>query len=431
MRYTLRDVTALLRTPVGRRRFVTGASYYGWPVLAWPAALYRRTIARKTRVIAVTGSFGKTTTTRAIWTVLNGRPAPPRLTPNYKGFLALELLRIRPGQRHLVLEVGLSRLNQMADYARVIRPDIAVVTCIGTEHHRSFRTFEVTRSEKSHLVRVLPPSGTAVLNGDDPNVRWMSGQTRARVVTFGFDEMSDVRASELALDWPRGTRFRLATRAGTREVRVRLLGRPMVYPILAAVAVALEQGLDLDQAIAALETLDPTPARLQPVPLANGAIIVRDEFKSAQDTIEVALDVLEQIPAKRRIVVLGDITEPLGSQGPLYRHIGERVARVATRAFFIGDGAVKYMAGANRSGLARDAMTRVRTVGILLDMLRHDLGPGDVVLIKGREKQRLDRISLALAGRHVQCELKWCNAKVRCETCPMLERGWGSERAVT
>lgn len=432
MRYRFTHIPALLSTPLGRRRLRSSVSYHGWPFLAWPAALYRRTLVRTTRVIAVVGSFGKTTTTRAILAALGGDPRAA-VNHNAKCFLALALLRVRPHQRHLVLEVGISGPNQMAEYARVIRPDIAVVTAIGSDHNRLLGSLEVTRAEKSHIVRVLSGSGAAVLNGDDPNVRWMRGQTRARVVTFGFDGTNDVRASLPVLDWPHGMRFRLFTREGARDVHVRLVGRPMVYPILAAVAVALEEGLALDHVIGALEALDPTRGRLQPVPLAGGAVLLRDDFKGSQETIEAALDVLADIPADRRIVVLGDVSEPVGSTGPIYRHLGARVAQVASRAIFIaGQQFHNCAAGARQGGLPRGAVINAkRSVTMAVEALRDDLRPGDVVLIKGRDTQRLARVALALMGRQVRCELTFCEAKMQCDRCPMLERGWVGLRVLT
>lgn len=432
MRYRLADIPALVRTPLGRRRLVSSASYHGWPFLAWPAAVYRRTLVRATRVIVVVGSFGKTTTTRALLAALGGDPRAA-VNKNAKSFLALALLRIRPFQRHAVLEVGISGPHQMADYARVIRPDIAVVTAIGSDHSRLFGALEVTRAEKSRMLRALPGSGIAALNGDDPHVRWMRGQTRARVVTFGFDETNDVRASRAVLDWPRGMRFRLSTRAGERDVHIRLVGRPMVYPILAAVAVALEEGLALDHVIGALEELEPVPGRLQPVRLAGGATLLRDDFKGSQETIEAALDVLAGIPADRRIVVLGDVSEPMGSQGPIYRHLGARVAQVASRAVFIAGGRFSaYAAGARAGGLPRESVVNAgNSVPMAVKAVRDDLRSGDVVLIKGRDAQRLARVALVLMGRQVRCELKVCDAKVECERCPMLERGWEGLRIVT
>lgn len=430
MRYRLRDVPALLRTVPGRRRLMSTVAHHAWPILAGPAAAHRRSLARGTRVVAVTGSFGKTTTARAVATALGGQPRSD-IGRNTKAFVALAVLRIKPGQRHAVIEVGITRPNEMAGYARVVGPDVAVVTSVGSEHNRSLESLDVTRAEKAHLVRVLTASGIAVLNGDDPNVLWMKEQTRARIRTFGFGEGNDVRAGPWVLDWPHGMRFRVFTRDGTGEARVRLMGRPMVYPILAAVTVALEEGVSLDRALAALETLEPTPGRLQPVPLAGGTILLRDDFKSAQETIEAALDLLAEIPAKRRMVVLGDVSEPVGAQGPIYRHLGQRVAEVASRAVFLtGNNFSAYLAGARKGGLSAEAVVNAHgRVRLAIEALKDDLRPGDVVLIKGRDTQHLARVALGLTSRQVGCELTVCEVKLRCERCPMLERGWGTRSA--
>jgi len=132
-------------------------------------------------------------------------------------------------------------------------------------------------------------------------------------------------------------------------------------------------------------------------------------------TIEAALDVLAQIPANRHIVVLGDVSEPVGSTGPIYRHPGERVAQVASRADFVtGDNFRKYAAGTNRGGLLRGAAVNATgSVKRAAESLQDDLRPGDVVLIKGRDTQHFARVALALMGRQVRCELTFCDVKVQ------------------
>ena len=279
MRFRLRDLPAMLRTPAGRMHVRQGIAYRSWPLLSPLARMYRRTLVRKTRVIAVVGSFGKSTTTRAIAAAL-GVPEHDSMLSNSWFWIAFALLRIRPGQRHAVIEVGISKPGQMKGYARTVGPDVAVITAIGSEHHRSLGTLEVTRAEKSWMLQVLPASGAAVLNGDDPNVMWMKEKTRARVVTFGFGAECDVRADEVRLDWPRGTYFRLTAFGEERDVAVRLLGRHMIYPILAAIAVSHIEGYALDATLARLRELAPTPGRMDPVLLPNGVTVLRDDFKS-------------------------------------------------------------------------------------------------------------------------------------------------------
>ena len=342
------------------------------------------------------------------------------------------LLRIRPGQRHAVIEVGIADKGQMRPYARIVRPDVAVVTSVGSEHHRSLRTLEVTRDEKAWMVRSLPADGTAVLNGDDANVMWMAAQTRARIVTFGFGESCEVRAVDARLDWPRGMRFRLVAFGTEREVALRLLGRHMVYPALAAIAVAQVEGVPLDDAIARISALEPTPGRMQPVALPNGVTVVRDDFKSAVETMETALEAFGAIPARRRIVVLGDISEPPGKQHAAYRRLGAQVARVADRFVIVGRMHDDYMAGARRAGMPERCISLAgRTPQAVAADLAAMIEPGDVLLVKGRDTERLARVVLILQGRTVRCDIRECHLRtVGCDDCGMLERGWGKRRVV-
>ena len=425
MGYSLKDIIALLQMPAGRLLLSPIFLRRAWPVLLRLAILYRRTLIRKTRIVTVVGSFGKSTTTLAVLTAL-GMDLNPIVNLNARTAVARAVLRIWPWSRHAVIEVGIAAPGQMATYARITRPDVTVVTSIGSEHNRSLPTLEVTREEKCEMVRILPASGIAILNGDDPNVLWMKDQTHARVLTFGINKTNDIRASDITLDWPNGTSFKLQAGGETRDLHIRLIGKQMVYPILAAIAVALAGGLSLDQVVPALEALPPTPGRLEPIQLQNGAFILRDDFKAQLETIDVALDVLSEIPAQRRIVVLGDIEEPPGGKSPIYRQIGERIGKIASVAIFVGGHSCrKYASGAKRSGLSGEKIMHVgEDVLKAAELLHENVGPGDVVLIKGRGNQRLGRVALSLMGRKVRCDIRHCNLRVYCENCSMLERGW-------
>ena len=351
-RLSLRNFRARLQTPFGRRQLRDGLRRRLWPVMARLARLHRQTVTRQTRVVAIVGSLGKSTTSRAATTAL-GLPLHRLMTLNSHTALSLALLRIRPGQRNAVIEVGINARGQMEAYARVVRPTVTVVTSIASEHNRSLGSLEETRAEKAWMVRALPRSGTAVLNGDDPNVMWMKGETRAHVITFGFDDSCDVRATEVRLDWPRGTQFHLRAFGEERDVTTQLMGRHMAYAVLAAVAVAHVAGIPLDEALSRLRSLTPTPGRMSPVALPNGVILLRDEFKAPLESMHAALDVVADIPAERRIVVLGEVSEPPGSQGPIYRALGERVARIASLLVVVGSlrKPPGYAAGARRAGM--------------------------------------------------------------------------------
>lgn len=434
MRGRWRDIPGLLRTPVGRDKIIGGLLYRAWPVTARLAVLSRRTLVRGVDVVAVVGSYGKSTTTRAITAALGDRIRDPELSSgNNRAGVASTLLRLRPNHGCIVMEVGIDAKGQMAPMARTMLPDITVVTCVGTEHHRSLGALDTTRDEKAEMVRALSPSGLAVLNGDDPNVLWMRGQTRAKVITFGVGGHNDVRASDIRLDWPLGMRFLVNGCGEIRELRTRLVGRHMVYPVLAAVAVALQKGSSLDDCALRIESLEPTPGRMYLRRLDNGAVLISDYEKSSYETVVAALDTLSEIPASRKIVVLGEVSEPPGSQGPIYRAFGERIARIASHAVFMGHNFQRYRAGAIRGRMPASAITDAGDS--ILDAIAavpRDLGPGDVVLIKGRDIQRLDRVALALAGHTVGCTIPVCYLKgARCDSCPMLETGWRDIPVVT
>jgi len=429
VRYALADIPSLLTTPVGRRRLREALRYRAWPLYSGAAALYRRTAIPRTRLVAVVGSFGKSTTTRAASAALGVEYA---WFPNYWSSVARSVLATPRGAAHKVIEVGINGPDQMHRYARMLRPDVAIVTAVGSEHHRSLETLENTRHEKADMVRALPREGLAVLNGDDPNVLWMRGETRARVVTYGRAEHNDVVFDDVRLDWPRGTRFRIRAWDASAEIQTRLFGWPMIYAVTAAAATALAEGEPSGAVAERLATLAPTPGRLEVVEIPGGATLLRDDYKSTLETVDAALDVLESIPARRKLVVIGDVSEPDGSQGPIYRRLGERIARGACKLVVVGSSFERYSTGARRAGMARSAIVHAgRSVTAALEAIREDLQPGDVVLVKGRDTQRLDRVALGLMGRHVACTIDVCDVKTGCASCPMLERGWGDRRALT
>jgi UDP-N-acetylmuramoyl-tripeptide--D-alanyl-D-alanine ligase len=181
-----------------------------------------------------------------------------------------------------------------------------------------------------------------------------------------------------------------------------------------------------------LERLAPTLGRLSPVRLDNDITFLRDDCKSGIETIEAALDVLGEIPAQRRLVVIGGVSEPRGSHGPLYRGLGARVAAIAAGMVVVGQGFQRYASGAAAAGMPRAAMEHVGSnIVAATEAVRSMMKPGDVVLVKGRDSQRMERIVLALAGRPVRCTIPECRFTIiRCDSCPMLERGWRGRRVI-
>jgi UDP-N-acetylmuramoyl-tripeptide--D-alanyl-D-alanine ligase len=394
-------------------------------LLGAAARHYRRRVLARTRIVTVVGSLGKTTTTSAIRAALD-TPDRRFSYSNYGSSLAHNVLRIHPGDAHAVLEVGVGGPGQMDDYRRMIQSDIVIVTSIASDHNRSFRTLFDTREEKVKMVRGLPDTATVLLNGDDPHVIWMATQTRARVITFGLDPGNDVRATNLRHDENIGIGFDVEINGALHAVRSRLIGEHMVYPLLAAIIVASLEGLDLACVLARLSALEPVHSRMELIRLDDGTRIIDDSFKAGLESIHAAFDAFEKLTGGRRIVVLGNVEEPVGSQGRIYRDLGQRLAGFADKVVCIGgNNLTSVRAGATREGMPRDAVVFVGSrIEDGLKVLREIRQSGDTLLVKGASTQRLQRIVLALQGREVACTVKYCAVKVRgCESCPLLTAG--------
>jgi UDP-N-acetylmuramoyl-tripeptide--D-alanyl-D-alanine ligase len=420
-----REIPQLLRTPFGRMELWKESLDRSWPVLREVTKWYRRLVLRRTCIIVVTGTYGKTTTQRAITAALGMEPDAVERA-NFQSGVAKALLLTPPWQRFAPFEVGIFAPGQMIQYARMMQPDIAVVNSIGTEHHREFKTLENTRDEKARLLAGIVPHGIAILNGDDPHVLWMRGTTTRRVITYGFDEGNEVRASDWLMIWPEGSRFQVHLNGMSYPIRTRLHGRHMAYPVLAALAVVYAMNQDVNAAVTAMERLTPARGRMQVVELPNGARIIQDEYKSALETIETALDFLRSIPAARRLVVLGNIGDPPGRMRESYRAIGRRFAQFADLAFLLGSHDDIYASGAAAAGMPRERIIKFHSdLRHTVEVLKNTVEPGDVLVVKGRLEDHLERITLALSGRRIECWRRECRSRAyRCGNCPMLEKGW-------
>jgi len=413
----------LLADPLLGERVLRTLRAVAWPALRPAGWLYRRTRLRPMRAIAVTGSFGKTTTVRAISAAL-GLPDPG--FANHKSRLALKLFRTPRRQGREVFEVGIDRPGQMRPMARMLRPDVAVLTGIGSEHNRSMRTLEVTLAEKSQLIRALPAGGAALLNADDARARSAASIAPGAVWTYGFAADADVRAVEFALDSVEGNRLSVEVRGRRLELQTRLLGRHQAYPILAGLAVAAVENVDLEAAAQRLESLPPAPGRMELIRLASGATLINDAFKGSPESYLEAFETIAALPAERRLLILGDISEPPGKQSEAYGVLGEGLARVPNAVVVhIGQDGKKFRSAARRAGMQVDPALSLGSAPLpALERIRPMIRPTDLILVKGRDTQKLDRIVAGLRGETVRCAIRLCSRRSsECLKCPRVAIG--------
>jgi UDP-N-acetylmuramyl pentapeptide synthase len=393
--------------------------------MAIVVSAYRATLGRRTTLIAVTGSFGKTTTTRAIAAIL-GQSTDLERVPNAFSRLLLRALQQLTGKTVAVIEVGIGRPNQMRRYARAIRPQIAIVTSVGWEHEKYFPDgLEGIRAEKSELLSVLPPAGFAILNRDDEHVMWMAQRTKARIVTFGHHSEADVAIVRVEPE-ASGTHVILRTGGVDHSLHTSLIGRVSALPIAAAIAATSAAGIDIRHAIQAVEKLAPSMRRLEPVRLASGARALLDDQKGTPATALAAFDAVAELPGGRHVAVLGNIPrttpEPVA---PVYRQLGRRAGEVFDRILFIhlADGPYEmYRQAAIEGGLAAEHISRASSVKEAAEMLRTELRAEDTLLLKGHFTDHLSRIAMHLQGIDVRCRLQFCTIRGPnwCNRCPLV-----------
>lgn len=357
-------------------------------------------------MIVVVGSFGKTTTTRALLRGLGYNEGGAADSGNYGRLAALKFLRQAWSQRYIVVEVGISGPGEMRDRVGVFRPDVVGFLCVGLEHVLSFRDKAHIAEEKSQALRMIRPGGVAVINSDDPLVSKFAAESGVRLVRFGFEPGADCMGIDWQLDWDVGSRlhYRLGSIEGRLEIG--LLSRAPSYALLATLATCHALGEDLAEVDARLQGFAATPGRLEPLRALAGALIIRDDFKSTLETIHLALDLLGQFEG-RRFVILSRIDAPPKPRGLAYQAVAAHVGRVADEVILVRGGWQNTYKGELNRHLASvsrlSKVTEVYSSEEVVTYLRPRLRSGDCVVVKKcRESTNnygtQETVALELAG---------------------------------
>lgn len=358
-----------------------------------------RRAMESTRVIAVGGSNGKTTTVRLLHSVLSTRlrgTCSPRSFNNDIG-VPLTLLNARPGDHYVICEVGTNAPGEIAALADVVQPDIAVITSIGREHLEGLGSIAGVAREEAAVFRAIRPGGLAVCTADCPELRPLVPPALA-CVRFGLAEDADLRltASEPATlpDGRPGLRLRINDRW---TFAAPLEGRHNALNCCSAVAVARRLNIDDDLIAAGLLAAEPPEMRWQRLLIA-GAEIINDAYNANPESMLAALRTFAALPrpAGRRTVILADMLE-LGPAGPdAHAEIAQALAELACadRAVLIGP--LMAHAAERLARVAPGLPVQHLPDGDNPAAVAADIRPGDRVLLKGSRSMRLERIVAAL-----------------------------------
>jgi UDP-N-acetylmuramoyl-tripeptide--D-alanyl-D-alanine ligase len=354
-----------------------------------------------TAVVGVTGSSGKTGTKDLLAQVLTARGpvvAPPGSYNTDIG-VPLTALAADTGTRTLVLEMGARGAGHIARLCRIAPPTIGVVLNVGSAHLGEFGDREAIARAKAELVQALPVHGTAVLNGDDPMVRRMAEQTSAKVLMVGTSVHSDLRAQDVVLDDTGHPSFTLIAPDGTDRVTLALVGEHHVANALAVAGVAHALGLGVATVAAALGRARAVSRwRMEVRQRPDGITVVNDAYNANPESMRAALKALVAMAGGRRTwAVLGEMRELGEASGAEHDALGRLAVRLdVNRLVAVGEAARAIHLGAAHEGSWGDEAAWVPDVGAALDLLRSELRPGDVVLVKASRAAGLERLAAAL-----------------------------------
>ncbi|MFI0513348.1 UDP-N-acetylmuramoyl-tripeptide--D-alanyl-D-alanine ligase [Streptomyces canus] len=366
-------------------------------------ALARHVVRRLgATLVGLTGSAGKTSTKDLIAQVLQ-RKAPTVFTPgslNNEIGLPLTALTATEETRFLVLEMGARGIGHIAYLTDLTPPSIGLVLNVGSAHIGEFGGREQIAQAKGELVEALPEDGAAILNADDPLVRAMASRTKAKVLLFGESDEADVRAENVRLMDSGQPAFMLHTPSGASEVTMRLYGEHHVSNALAAAAVAHELGMSATEIATALsEAGSLSRWRMEVTERPDGVTIVNDAYNANPESMRAALRALAAMGKGRRTwAVLGKMAE-LGDEA-LAEH--DAVGRLAVRLnvgklVAVGGREASWLQlGAYNEGSWGEESVHVSDAQAAVDLLRSELRPGDVVLVKASRSVGLESVAQAL-----------------------------------
>ncbi len=345
------------------------------------------------RVVAITGSNGKTSTrqmTVAVASALGPTLAPASNFNNDIG-VPLTLFRLTEDHRVAVLELGMNHFGEIARLTDICRPDIGVITNVGPAHLEGVGSLRGVQAAKGELLDRMPANRRAVLNADDPRVLALAQKTTLAVLLFGTGPEAGVRAEKIRAEAGR-LHFFLALPSGGVPVVLDTPARFMIHNALAAAAVGHLLGLSSEDIRAGLESFSPVKGRLQIIETRQGVTIIDDTYNANPGSMAGVLQALTEAPASRRILVVGDMKELGAESEALHRRLGADAMETGLdRLFAAGDFAGAVADGAAAAGMAPEAVfagSKSDILKVLADLVR----PGDWIAVKGSRAMKMEEV---------------------------------------
>jgi UDP-N-acetylmuramoyl-tripeptide--D-alanyl-D-alanine ligase len=379
----------------------------------------------KPKIIAITGSLGKTSTKDAVFAALSGMTHVRKSEKSYNSEIGLPLtilglpnawnnpfdwfenfllglwLIIWPHKypKWLVLEVGVGKAGDMKKTASWLKTDAVIITAIGETpaHIEFFSSRKHLIEEKSQLIHTLKKDGLLVLNADDEAVLGMKEKTRNRIITYGFNPEADVVASQDAISYgadgvPEGIIFRVDEGGNSMPVAIEgVFGRNHLYASLAAIALSVGLKFNVVNAIGKLKNYDVPAGRMRVLAGINGSSIIDDTYNSSPFACESALRTLKEVGKGRNIAILGDMLELGKHTIDSHRNIGKIAAETADILIVVGPRAKDIAEGAREAKMKKKSIFEFNTAYEAGEFAEKLIEQNDLILVKGSQGVRMER----------------------------------------
>ena len=361
------------------------------------AANYRKSLPIK--VLAITGSNGKTSTKDFAASVLGRRFRVTKTQGNFNNHVGLPrtILEATSQDEVAVWEIGMNHPGEVAPLARIAAPDAAIITNIGVAHIEFMGTREAIAQEKGALAEAVNNEGIVILNADDPFSEGIAKRTGARIVLAGINN-GVLRATDVE-QTSEGSEFTILEGAHRCRAQLSVPGLHMVQNALLAVAAGRAFGVPLEECAIGLATAPLTKARLQ-IKEVNGVQFLDDSYNANPDSMKAALRTLIELAADgRRIAVLAEMRELGGASQRGHEEVGQEAAALGVDQLIgIGEMGAVIARAARNAGLEKSEA--VGSTSEAAELLAEIAGPGDLVLIKGSRLARTEEVIEQFGARH-------------------------------
>jgi len=380
-------------------------------------------------IIGITGSVGKTSTKEAVKAVLEKDFNVRAASKNFNNELGLPLtilgdwresggwffwlkviicsiknliFKSRAYPKILILEYGVDRPNDMKYLLSIAKPKIGIVTALGEipVHIEFFSNIQSLVREKSKLIAQLPATGFGLLNIDDRFVWEMREQSRAPIVSFGFSEMADIKISNFENHFEKGIggiSFKLSYGGNAVPIKIEnTLGRSQAYAAAAAAGVGLILGMNLVKISEALHFYQSPPGRLKIIPGLKESFIIDDTYNAAPLSTINALSTLKELKGARKIAVLGDMLEIGKYTVSSHETVGRLAAKIVDLLIVVGFKAKFIAEAASKTGLSTKSIFVFTSLAETANFLKQKIKKGDIILVKGSQAVRLEKVVKAL-----------------------------------